>query len=140
MVCLYKIIHNPSLISIFHQMGFFLGKSKTEVEFNEICRVHESLKVKYQSTLYDSRCIIFNANTEDTLQITPPSNFRSQAIYYASESDPNVDLENQVTEFLSSLFWILESKRMERSREKVHIEIIDHRYPITKLYSFIILF
>lgn len=95
------------------------GKSKTEIEFNEICRVHESLKVKYQSTLYDSRCVIFNANTEDTMQITPPSNFRSQAIYYASETDPNVEIESQVTEFLSSLFWILESKRMEKSREKV---------------------
>lgn len=97
------------------------GKCKSEVEFNEICRVHESLKVKYQSTLYDSRCIVFGANTENTLQITPPSNFRSQAIYYASETEPNVELENQLSEFLSALFWILESKRMERSREKVSI-------------------
>lgn len=97
----------------------FEGKSKNEIEFNEICRVHESLKVKYQSTLYDSRCVIFGANTEGTLRVTVPSNFRSQPIYYTSETEPNSDLETQLSEFLSSLFWILESKRLERSREKV---------------------
>ena len=95
------------------------GKVKSEVEFNEICRLHESLKVKYQSTLYDSRCIIFGANTVDTIQVTVPSNFRSQPIYYSSETESNADLETQLSEFLSSLFWILESKRLERSREKV---------------------
>lgn len=62
---------------------------------------------------------MFGANTENTLQITPPTNFRSPAIYYASETEPNVELENQFSEFLSALFWILESKRLERSREKV---------------------
>ncbi len=97
-----------------------LGKCKSEVEFNEICRIHESLKVKYQSTIYDSRCIIFGANTEHTLQITPPSNFRSQPIYYAAETDANVEMEDEVTDFLMKLFWILERKRVERSREKVY--------------------
>lgn len=82
--------------------------------------MHESLKVKYQSTLFDSRCIIFGANTpESPLQITPPSNFRSQPIYYASETDPNLGLEEEINEFISKLFWILEHKRLERSREKV---------------------
>lgn len=84
--------------------------------------------MKYQSTLYDSRCIIFGANTEATLQITPPSNFRSQAIYFTSEIDQNPELEENTAEFLSTLFWILESKRMERRREKVAINFIKKIY------------
>lgn len=29
------------------------------MELNEVCRVHESLKVKYSNTLYDSRAFMF---------------------------------------------------------------------------------
>lgn len=42
-----------------------LGKYDTQQELNEICRIHESLKVKYGNTLFDSRCIFFEpANDE----------------------------------------------------------------------------
>lgn len=47
-----------------------------------------------------------------------PSNFKSQAYFYA-ENDPCTDLEGNIIEFLSALFWILESKRLEKSREKI---------------------
>lgn len=76
--------------------------------------------MKYQNTLFDSRCVIFGANTETTPQIAPPSNFRSQAIYYSSETDTNVEFEDEIASFLSKLFWILEKNRQERSREKVN--------------------
>ncbi|KAK9876811.1 hypothetical protein WA026_015049 [Henosepilachna vigintioctopunctata] len=126
-----------------------LGKYDTQVELNEICRVHESLKVKYTSTLYDSRCILFgppketdspvdissssddntkssdnegdaaNRNPDDCIEkYTTPSNFKTRALFY-SESSPCSDLEDQLIEFIHSLFWILESKRLERSREKL---------------------
>lgn len=36
-----------------------LGKYGNQTELNEVCRVHESLKVKYSSTLYDSRALLF---------------------------------------------------------------------------------
>lgn len=36
-----------------------LGKYNNQVELNEICRVHESLKVKYSNTLFDSRAFFF---------------------------------------------------------------------------------
>ncbi|KAF2898541.1 hypothetical protein ILUMI_07633 [Ignelater luminosus] len=178
-----------------------LGKYDSQQELNEICRVHESLKVKYTNTLYDSRCILFGANDEreypsdnsspeeqsivsssevlsskdssensditneaqdkssvkeettsssynpltegessnkDNEEIksdkveekpkspvktvrekfTTPSNFKTRALFY-NEAEPCSDLENQLTEFINSLFWVLESKRLERSREKL---------------------
>lgn len=143
-----------------------MGKFDTQTELNELCRVHESLKVKYTNTLYDSRCILFNGSRtrqvdtqngeaagdlssltstssgvpssldsstggggsetkssssneskEDT-PFTTPSNFKSQAYFYA-ENDSCEDLEANIIEFLSALFWILESKRLEKSREKI---------------------
>lgn len=141
-----------------------------------MCRIHESLKVKYSNTLFDSRCVLFgstNANktenssavsnengaldrnemddvnntnsisneinsyekladndntqlkngsneTSNTLYSifkTPP-NFKSSAIFYP-ENDQCADLESSVTEFINSIFWILESKRLERTKEKI---------------------
>lgn len=115
-----------------------LGKYDCQTELNEVCRVHESLKVKYNATLYDSRCILFGPTKEgesptdkssgsdetDTKQesniekFTTPSNFKTRALFY-DETSPCLDLENQITEFINSLFWVLESKRLERSREKL---------------------
>ncbi|XP_037957799.1 protein brunelleschi [Teleopsis dalmanni] len=137
-----------------------IGKFDTQTELNELCRQHESLKVRYSSTLYDSRAIFFgptisnitncndknslgsslsNAtpiasletikeNTGDTLnaprlkrlqdEYTTPSNFKAQAFFYR-EHDLCSDLESYIAEFVNSIFWVLESKRLERSREKV---------------------
>lgn len=145
-----------------------VGKFDTQLELNELCRVHESLKVKYTNTLYDSRCILFgpenstsgggpisfvsssgseqtsmttistvgggtnadnengvlhqecNSNVEMDLkdQFTTPSNFKSHVLFY-KENDPCSDLEKNIEEFLNALFWILESKRLEKTREKI---------------------
>lgn len=99
-----------------------IGRYDSQTELNELCRLHETLKVKYSGTLYDSRSILFgpieseNPN-EPPKGFTTPSNFKTRALFYADETCP--DLEAQITECLNSLFWILESKRLERSREKV---------------------
>lgn len=150
-----------------------VGKFDTQIELNELCRIHESLKVKYTNTLYDSRCILFGPsrkedvsevkvdgdngpdsmisgsvslssggssggqkndsdliesnnveinNEIDTRELkdrfTTPSNFKSRAIFYESD-DSCDDLETNVHEFVNSLFWILESKRLEKTREKI---------------------
>lgn len=124
-----------------------VGKFDSQIELNELCRVHESLKVKYNSTLFDSRCILFGP-TEDKLgeilseedpmseidcgsnqlkngmkwkledRFSTPSNFKSPALFY-QENDSCSNLETTITEFIGSLFWILESKRLERSKEKI---------------------
>jgi hypothetical protein len=44
-----------------------VGQCNSQEEFNELCRIHESLKVGYAFTLYDSRCILFGLNSDGTL-------------------------------------------------------------------------
>lgn len=104
-----------------------VAKCSTQIELNEVCRIHESLKVKYVSTLFDSQCIIFGltedrfpagSNPESTIPFTTPSNFKTRGIFYP-DFESFTNLENHINDFLSSLFWVLESKRQERCREKI---------------------
>lgn len=97
-----------------------VGKCHTEAELNEICRHHEVLKVRYTGTLYDSRCIVFGVNHgPNTPTFTPASNFNVTALYYANDGEDSAALESQITDFLTSMFWVLECKRHERIREKI---------------------
>lgn len=119
-----------------------LGKYDSQQELNELCRVHETFKVKYNTTLFDSRCVFFGPLKDVTSptpsddssscsendikkteiveieKFTTPSNFKTRALFY-DEAGPCSDLETQLNEFVNSLFWVLESKRLERSREKL---------------------
>lgn len=142
-----------------------IGKFENQAELNEMCRQHESLKVRYVSTLYDSRAIFFGpAETTTTTtnvpqtatnhidsnesahldtikeniatepmqdspatnnsskrlldEFTTPSNFKAQAFFYR-ENDMCSDLEHHMVDFVNALFWVLESRRLERSREKM---------------------
>ncbi|XP_033330236.1 trafficking protein particle complex subunit brun isoform X2 [Megalopta genalis] len=98
------------------------GKYDNQAELNELCRIHETLKVKYTATLYDSRVILFGPTEssnkhEPPASFSTPSNFKTRAVFYGDEMCP--DLEVHTMECLNSLFWILESKRLERSKEKI---------------------
>lgn len=100
------------------------GKYDDQIELNEICRLHETLKVKYNSTLYDSRAILFGPSDQENNVVneppsgyTTPPNFKTVAAFYSDEICSS--FEAQVMECLHSLFWILESKRLEKSREKI---------------------
>ncbi|CAK1555670.1 unnamed protein product [Leptosia nina] len=153
-----------------------LSKFTNQIELNEVCRVHESLKVKYSNTLFDSRAFMFGpgnnlkkpeqepeiysafedeklfkekSSLSDKMSIpseqadslsssesfqrpsssttsyslpeenfTTPSNFKTHAMFYG-ENDPVLDLEQHVAELINSLFWVVESKRLERSKEKL---------------------
>ncbi|XP_068618004.1 protein brunelleschi [Battus philenor] len=153
-----------------------LSKFTNQIELNEVCRVHESLKVKYSNTLYDSRAFMFGPGSNlkkpeqepDTYNVyeddrqskdknnlnvknpatsepgdslssnesfprsssssasyaiqeenfTTPSNFKTHAMFYG-ENEPVQDLEQNVADLINSLFWVVESKRLERSREKL---------------------
>nr|CAD7258324.1 unnamed protein product [Timema shepardi] len=107
-----------SILILIYSICAPIGKYDTQTELNELCRVHESLKVKYSSTLYDSRCVLIGPPESEPSSFPTPSNFKARALRY-HDGEACVQLEGQITEFLSSLFWVLESKRLERSREKV---------------------
>lgn len=47
-----------------------------------------------------------------------PSNFKSRAFCYP-ENDPCSNLETKISEFITSLYYILELKRLEKTREKI---------------------
>ncbi|XP_014204812.1 protein brunelleschi isoform X2 [Copidosoma floridanum] len=99
-----------------------IGKYENQTELNELCRLHETLKVKYVQTLYDSRAILFGPTASENLNepptpFTTPHNFKTIGIFYNDESC--LDLESQMLECFNSIFFILESKRLERSREKI---------------------
>lgn len=80
------------------------------------CEVSDSLS-SVDSFQRPSSLSISNPLQED-YNYTTPSNFKTRAMFY-SETDPCLDLEKNLEEYISSLFWILESKRLERSREKL---------------------
>lgn len=44
-----------------------VGQCNSQEEFNELCRIHESLKVGYAFSLYDSRCVLFGLNSDGSL-------------------------------------------------------------------------
>lgn len=103
------------------------GKYENQIEFRELCRLHESLKVKYTAnamlnTLYDSRAVFLgpvasNSIHEPPPDFTIPSFFKTITVFYMD--DTCVDLEAQMSEYFRNLFWILEFKRLERTREKL---------------------
>uniref|UniRef100_A0A182RGD0 NIK and IKK(beta) binding protein n=1 Tax=Anopheles funestus TaxID=62324 RepID=A0A182RGD0_ANOFN len=113
-----------------------VGKFEAQSELNELCRVHESLKVKYTHTLFDSRCLLFGPGTDELQKLNggvsgtdggkatiekcfqTPSNFKSRAFFYP-ENDPCSNLETKISEFITSIYYILELKRMEKTREKL---------------------
>uniref|UniRef100_A0A6A7FTM0 Protein brunelleschi-like n=1 Tax=Hirondellea gigas TaxID=1518452 RepID=A0A6A7FTM0_9CRUS len=56
------------------------------------------------------------SSQRDILQ--PPSYFKTRAMFYPT-SDHAVNIETTLHEFISSLFWVLESKRLDKSQEKL---------------------
>lgn len=61
---------------------------------------------------------ISNTSNPQEEHFTTPSNFKTHAMFYG-ENDAIPDLEQNVADLINSLFWVVESKRLERSREKL---------------------
>ncbi|XP_037775449.1 protein brunelleschi-like [Penaeus monodon] len=59
-----------------------------------------------------------SASQSSRLSLQPPSNFKTRALFYPT-SEHAVNIESQLQEFVSSLFWVLESKRLDKSQEKL---------------------
>ncbi|XP_078584497.1 trafficking protein particle complex subunit 9-like isoform X3 [Branchiostoma floridae x Branchiostoma japonicum] len=91
-------------------MGLLVvGKCATAADTGAIQERYNLLKELYGSTLYDSRCLIFGMKQENG------TNAKTNMVYYSSVED-SFSLDETVREFAASLFWVLESKRLQAER------------------------
>lgn len=65
----------------------------------------------------ENKCPV-NSDVPDPTPFTTPSNFKTRGLFYP-DIESFVNIDSDMHDFLSSLFWVLESKRQERSREKI---------------------
>lgn len=122
-----------------------VGACSNQVELAEICRLHEACRSKYHSTLFDTRCVVFckknkgdsdNINGEDVPENgdiiddeddkenngdEPPKWFnthshKTQLLRYHGK-EYQASLNADIHDFINSLFWVLEKKRVETTRE-----------------------
>ena len=119
-----------------------VGSCNNQVELAELCRLHEACRGKYNSTVFDTRCVVFciqesesvNGENGDIINDNdreddndneqndqPPTWFKShthktQLLQYHSSSY-HAALNADIQDFIKSLFWILESKRVEATRD-----------------------
>lgn len=92
-----------------------LGKASSEIELAKIYASHDTLKSKYSNTLYDSRCFIFGMQKEEAEKTSygvPPG------VFFFDNAEDCEQLEDRVKDFAASLFWVLESKRLERVKDR----------------------
>ena len=121
-----------------------LGAARSAIELSELCRLHEASRAKYATTVFDSRCVVFclpeteaetietngehgeESDEDKTVKDKKlPAWFRSsqhkqtRLLQYQGEASAvdQAAMVADVQDFVSSLFWILESKRVEASRE-----------------------
>ena len=81
-------------------------------DYERIVHRFDNLISQYASFLYDSRCIIVGPENPSI------NNTRKDVIYLSlSEVDISEHFVQSITEFISSLFVILESKRVEKASE-----------------------
>ncbi|XP_022104495.1 trafficking protein particle complex subunit 9-like isoform X2 [Acanthaster planci] len=92
-----------------------LGKATCDIELATVYSNFETLKQTYRYTLFDARCFLFGMTQAEAEKTA--SGARPDVIYY-SGLDNCEQLEDHVKDFLSSLFWVLESKRLDRKNDK----------------------
>ncbi|XP_038052188.1 trafficking protein particle complex subunit 9-like isoform X2 [Patiria miniata] len=92
-----------------------LGKASCDIELATVYSNFETLKQTYRYTLFDARCFLFGMTQAEAEQTASGS--RTDVIYY-SGFDNCEQLEDHVKDFVSSLFWVLESKRLDRKNDK----------------------
>ena len=71
-------------------------------------KTHLKLIKDYQQTLIDSRLLIFDSQT-----VTKLSDITTSFIRYNSDYETD-NLDQQLVEFFSSIFYVLESKRLDK--------------------------
>ncbi|XP_071854715.1 trafficking protein particle complex subunit 9-like isoform X2 [Apostichopus japonicus] len=92
-----------------------LGKASSEIELANVYANYKTLKDKYNSSLYDSRCFVFGMLAEEAEKT---SNGVPAGVFLFENVEECEQLEDRVKDFGSSLFWVLESKRLERLKDR----------------------
>jgi hypothetical protein len=54
-----------------------------------------------------------SSNIDGTKSLVTPSNFKARTLFYPT-MDMSQTLESDIEEFVSALFWVLESKRLDK--------------------------
>ena len=125
-----------------------VGSCNNQMELAELCRLHEACRSKYNSTVYDTRCVVLsnqdrhnsenndlqheetvngdlskeNINEEDpeSEEKSPhwflKHSHKTRLLQY-QDNNYQSSLAADLEDFISSLFWILESKRVEATRD-----------------------
>ncbi|ELU16047.1 hypothetical protein CAPTEDRAFT_114828 [Capitella teleta] len=98
-----------------------IGKCDDVNEVGELYKLHEDLKEQYSGTLYDSRLILLGLKQDGSaIEKRLRRDGTSHVICYPGEENCAGDLEIRMQEFVLSLFWVLESKRMDRRSLERH--------------------
>ncbi|XP_071952255.1 trafficking protein particle complex subunit 9-like [Antedon mediterranea] len=92
-----------------------VGKATTEIELASIYANFDTMKDGYKSTLFDSRCFVFGMTAETAMESV--SGEKPDVVYFPSFEESQT-LEDCVNDFACSLFWVLESKRLERLNDR----------------------
>jgi len=118
-----------------------VGSCANQIELHELCRLHEAVKNKFVSTLFDSRCVVLCEGKENGVEEEieenglnedeeisnetevdkppswfQPSNHKTRLLQFHG-AKYTAALKADIQDFIASLFWILESKRVDWSRE-----------------------
>lgn len=95
------------------------SESTSEVGCCEDSKIDSPRDSALDSTHDTSHSSISTSNSHSSrVSLQPPSNFKTRALFYPT-GDHAVNIESQLQEFVSSLFWVLESKRLDKSQEKL---------------------
>ena len=95
------------------------SESTSEAGFCEENKADSPRDSAVESMLVTSHSSInSSASQASKVSLHPPSNFKTRALFYPT-GEHAVNIESQLQEFVSSLFWVLESKRLDKSQEKL---------------------
>ncbi|VDM65848.1 unnamed protein product [Strongylus vulgaris] len=96
-------------ITIRRRSSLSGGTTMDEVKSN-----YEKVKRDYDSTLVDSRCILLGYDEQDV-----SAHFSSRETFLFHRLEESDELETGVREFMRAIYFVLESKRLDQSFEKL---------------------
>lgn len=85
-----------------------LGKVSSKAEFEKMYEKYDELKNEYKNSLYYSSIFVFGVQVEGA---------KKDAFFFENVEDCE-QLEDRVKDFGINLFWVLESKRLERLKDR----------------------